>query len=81
MSFTERAALTFCTVPVVLQGITVQGSVVASRYVQQRMLDFAALHNISPIIEKFPMTEKGITEAMEKLGNGSMRYRGVFIPE
>jgi D-arabinose 1-dehydrogenase-like Zn-dependent alcohol dehydrogenase len=45
------------------------------------MLDFAALHKIEPIMEKFPMTEKGITEAMEKLGNGSMRYRGVIIPE
>jgi D-arabinose 1-dehydrogenase-like Zn-dependent alcohol dehydrogenase len=54
---------------------------VAARNVHKKMLDFAALHKIEPIMEKFPMTEKGITEAMEKLGNGSMRYRGVIIPE
>ena len=65
----------------VLKGITIQGSIVASRYVHQRMLDFAALHNIRPILEEFPMTESGIQEAMEKLESGSMRYRGVLIPQ
>lgn len=45
------------------------------------MLEFAALHKIAPIVEKFPMTEKGIEEAMKKLDDGKMRYRGVVIPE
>jgi len=62
-------------------GLTVQGSIVASRYIHQRMLDFAAQHKIAPIIEKFPMTEQGITEAMDKLEKGEMRYRGVLIPQ
>lgn len=44
-------------------------------------MDFAALHKIEPMMEKFPMTEKGITEAMDKLDKGEMRYRGVLIPE
>jgi len=65
----------------VLKGLTVQGSVVAARDVHRQMLDFAALHKIEPIMEKFPMTEKGITEAMDKLDKGEMRYRGVLIPE
>jgi len=68
-------------VPLVLKGLTVQGSVVAARDVHRQMLDFAALHKIEPIMEKFPMTEKGITEAMDKLDKGEMRYRGVLIPE
>ncbi|KAK5164804.1 uncharacterized protein LTR77_009468 [Saxophila tyrrhenica] len=67
--------------PLVLNGLRVQGSVVAARAVHQQMLEFAALHKIEPIMEKFPMTEKGIAEAMEKLNNGQMRYRGVLIPE
>lgn len=67
--------------PMLLSGITVQGSLVASRYIHQRMLEFAALHNIAPVVEKFPLTEKGITEAMDKLNNGEMRYRGVLVPE
>jgi len=45
------------------------------------MLEFAALHKIEPIIEKFPMTEQGINEAMDKLGEGNIRYRGVFIAQ
>jgi len=67
--------------PLLLNGLTVQGSVVASRYIQNRMLEFAALHKIEPIIEKFPMTEQGINEAMDKLGEGNIRYRGVFIAQ
>ncbi|KAI5359067.1 putative alcohol dehydrogenase, zinc-type, GroES-like superfamily, NAD(P)-binding domain superfamily [Septoria linicola] len=62
-------------------GLTVQGSVVASRYIHQRMLEFAALHKIEPIMEKFPMNEKAINEAMDKLNDGNIRYRGVFVPE
>lgn len=64
-----------------LQGLTIQGSVVASRYIHNRMLQFAALHKISPILEKYPMNEKSINEAMDKLNEGNVRYRGVFIPE
>lgn len=42
------------------------------------MLDFAARHQIRPMIEEYPMTEKGIKEAMEKLDAGNVRYRAVL---
>lgn len=45
------------------------------------MLAFAALHNIKPIIMKFPLNENGIEEAMGTLRDGKMRYRGVLIPQ
>ncbi|KAK5115310.1 hypothetical protein LTR62_001510 [Meristemomyces frigidus] len=64
-----------------LSGITIQGSLVASRYIQNRMLAFAAQHKIEPILEKFPMTKAGIEEAMAKLEKGDMRYRAVLIPQ
>ncbi|CAK1356685.1 alcohol dehydrogenase [Cercospora beticola] len=67
--------------PLLAYGLTVQGSVVASRYIHQRMLDFAALHKIEPILEKYPLNEKSINEAMDKLNEGNVRYRGVFVPE
>lgn len=67
--------------PLLLNGLTVQGSVVASRYIHTRMLEFAALHKIAPIIEKFPMTEDGINTAMDKLNEGNVRYRGVFMAQ
>lgn len=42
------------------------------------MLDFAARHKIQCIVEKFPMTLDGVSEAVDKLRSGKMRYRGVL---
>lgn len=66
--------------PLLLGGIRIQGTVVAPRHVQNRMLDFASRNNIKPMLNKFPMTVAGITEAMKTLNEGKMRYRGVLIP-
>lgn len=44
-----------------------------------KLLAFAALHNVKPILEKFPMSTEGIEESIKKLENGTMRYRGVLI--
>lgn len=62
-----------------INGLTVQASLVASRYIQNRMLEFSAHHKITPIIEKFPLTEEGCNQAVEKLAAGNMRYRGVLV--
>jgi len=40
------------------------------------MLDFAARHNIEPMIETFPMSR--VNDAMEKLKSGKPRYRLVL---
>ncbi|KAH8594545.1 putative NADP-dependent alcohol dehydrogenase C 2 [Bisporella sp. PMI_857] len=65
----------------IAQELKVQGSVVASRQVMRDMLSFSALHGIKSIIEQFPMSENGITEAMTKLREGRMRYRGVLVAQ
>jgi D-arabinose 1-dehydrogenase-like Zn-dependent alcohol dehydrogenase len=67
--------------PMLLSGIRIQGSVVAARAIHKQMLEFSSRHNIKPMINEFPMTEQGITEAMETLNNGKMRYRGVLVPQ
>lgn len=67
--------------PFLMNGIRIQASIVAARHIHRQMLEFAALHNINPISMKFPMTEEGITEAMDTLKDGNMRYRGVLIPQ
>lgn len=64
--------------PLLQYGYKVQGSVVATRQVHREMLRFAAVHNIKPMIEKFPMTADGINEAFEKLEGGKLRYRAVL---
>ncbi|KAJ7347010.1 putative NADP-dependent alcohol dehydrogenase C 2 [Mycena albidolilacea] len=67
------------TLPVVVKGITIQGTAVAARSVHKRMLDFAARHGVHPIIERFPLTKSGVEEGMAKLREGKMRYRGVLV--
>lgn len=67
--------------PFIQSGITIQGTIVAARAVQRQMLQFAALHSIKPVLMQFPMTVDGITEAMDTLRSGKMRYRGVLIPQ
>ena len=65
--------------PLILNGIRVQGSVISPRAIHRKMLDFAAMHGIKPIIEKFPLTKEGVEQAFEHLDEGKMRYRGVLV--
>lgn len=67
--------------PLIAQGLTIQGSIVAPRYVHQRMLEFAAHHQILPMTVHYPMTEQGIEKAMDDLSAGNVRYRAVLFPE
>jgi D-arabinose 1-dehydrogenase-like Zn-dependent alcohol dehydrogenase len=62
-----------------MYGITVIGSGPAPTSSVQSMLEFAGKHGIKPQIEKFPLTQKGVVEAMQKLRDGKMRYRGVLV--
>jgi D-arabinose 1-dehydrogenase-like Zn-dependent alcohol dehydrogenase len=59
--------------------LRVQGTLVSPRQVHREMIEFAGLHGIKPIIEEFPMSVEAITEAMEKLKAGKMRYRAVLV--
>ncbi|KAL4926658.1 NAD(P)-dependent alcohol dehydrogenase [Aspergillus undulatus] len=65
----------------ILSGIKVVGSLVPPRAIHRQMLEFTALHRIEPIVERFPMTEEGIVEAMDRLDRGEVNYRAVLIPE
>jgi len=67
--------------PLIAQGITVQGSLVATRSVHREMLEFAALHGIKPVTEIFPMNEEGIKEAIAKLQDGKIHFRAVLVPQ
>lgn len=64
-----------------MSSIQVIGSGLAPTASVLAMLAFAAKNGIKPQIEKFPMTQAGITEAMQKLRDGGMRYRGVLIAQ
>ena len=56
-----------------------RSSLVASRAKHDEMLRFAAAQEVKPLIEAFELSEKGVTEAIEKLRGNKMRYRGVLV--
>ena len=55
---------------------SVSASPVGSPATIARMLDFAARHDIKPVIEAFPMEQ--VNEAIERLRSGQARYRIVL---
>ena len=67
--------------PFLMKSINVVYSTNGRHDAYDKLLAFAALHNIKPISEKFPLTGEGIEEAFGKLEKGTMRYRGVLVAE
>lgn len=67
--------------PWLVYGFQLIGSGGAHTQSVQAMLVFAAKHGIKPTIEKFPLTKQGVVDAMQKLQDGKVRYRGVLINE
>lgn len=53
-------------------------NLVASRATHAEMLNFAAAHNIKPVIEEFELNEAGVADAISKLKAGKLRYRAVL---
>ncbi|KIK64811.1 hypothetical protein GYMLUDRAFT_402076 [Collybiopsis luxurians FD-317 M1] len=59
-------------------GVKVVSSMLATRYMHVKMLEFAERNGIRPLVEKFPMTEAGIQQAIKRLESGGIRYRAVL---
>ncbi|HET7626320.1 MAG TPA: NAD(P)-dependent alcohol dehydrogenase [Verrucomicrobiae bacterium] len=55
---------------------SISGSPLGSPFNTARMLEFSSRHNISPMIELFPMSK--VNEALEHLRSGKARYRIVL---
>jgi uncharacterized zinc-type alcohol dehydrogenase-like protein len=56
--------------------LTVSSSPIGSSRQMREMLAFAAENDIKPIIEEF--THKTANEAIQKLRDGTIRFRGVL---
>ncbi|KAJ3785426.1 chaperonin 10-like protein [Lentinula aff. detonsa] len=59
-------------------GLSITGTVIATRFMQKKALEFAARNGVHVIAEKFPMTLDGVRAAMARLKEGKMRYRAVL---
>ncbi|RHZ56580.1 NAD(P)-dependent alcohol dehydrogenase [Aspergillus thermomutatus] len=77
----DNEDLKFPYMPLLVNGIRIQGSVVAPRQSHREMLEFAAQHGIKPIIMTYPMSVEGIQDCLKTLEDGKMRYRGVLIAD
>lgn len=77
----SQDALKIPAMPLLLSGVAVQGSLVATRTVHREMLRFAGLHGIAPWTETFPMTVEGIKQATDALNEGKVRFRAVLLPQ
>ncbi|KAJ1933774.1 hypothetical protein FBU59_005918, partial [Linderina macrospora] len=56
--------------------VSITGSLIGGVNVIKKTLDFAAKHNIRPVIERFPMSD--INSALERVNSGQIRYRAVL---
>ncbi|PTB41879.1 hypothetical protein M441DRAFT_138571 [Trichoderma asperellum CBS 433.97] len=50
----------------IMGGLRNQGGMIAPRQIHRELLEFASRHNIVPIVEEFPLTAAGATEAFTK---------------
>lgn len=62
--------------PLLMGQRSISGSPVGSPSTIARMLEFAARHNIKPVVERYRFDQ--INDAMERLRNGQARYRIVL---
>jgi D-arabinose 1-dehydrogenase-like Zn-dependent alcohol dehydrogenase len=67
--------------PFLMKSINVVYSTNGRYDAYDKLLAFAALHGVKPISEKFPLNGEGIEEALKKLEEGTVRYRGVLVAE
>ena len=65
--------------PLIFGQKSVVGSIVGGRRFMQEMLEFAALHQIKPMVETMPL--KQVNEAMDKVATNQARYRIVLVSE
>ncbi len=66
----------FSVLPLLFGRLSLSGSPIGSSSQMREMLKFAAENDIKPIIEEF--THKTANDAIQKLRDGTMRFRGVL---
>ena len=74
----QQKPLVIPYMPFILPGHRIIASTEASRQNHLAMIQFAARHQISPWVERYPMTADGLKIAFERLEKGEMRFRGVL---
>ncbi|MDR2993070.1 MAG: hypothetical protein LBV11_04445, partial [Bacillus cereus] len=61
---------------IVMKAISVTGSLIGTIKDVKQTLEFAAKHNVRPLINEFPMTQ--VNEGVQYVRDGKVRYRVVL---
>jgi len=64
--------------PFLRKEITFTASCTATPEDAKYMLEFAAKHDIRPVVEPFPLSADGVAKAIDRLNSGKLRYRAVL---
>lgn len=73
--------VTYPHLALIFSGVTIQGTMIATKQGYIDMMRFCVQHDIKPANQCYPMTVKGIEACNEDLKAGRMRYRGVLVAE
>ncbi|KAL1897646.1 hypothetical protein Sste5346_003954 [Sporothrix stenoceras] len=73
--------VTYPHLDLIFSGVTIQGTMIATKQGFIDMLKFCVQHNIKPANQEYPMTVAGIEACNTDLKAGTMRYRGVLVAE
>ncbi|KAJ2023081.1 hypothetical protein GGI06_001556 [Coemansia sp. S85] len=71
--------MTFAPLDIIKTEVSITGSMIGGVKALKKALEFAAEHNIRPIIESYPMSK--VNKALEHMKKGRARYRIVLINE
>ena len=64
--------------PIVMNDISVSGSIVSNRYEHSKMLEFCARHDIKPQVEVLDLSEENLNIAFDRIKKNDVRYRFVL---
>jgi D-arabinose 1-dehydrogenase-like Zn-dependent alcohol dehydrogenase len=65
--------------PFLIKNINVVYSTNGRHDAYDKLLAFAALHGVRPVVERFELGVKGIESAILRLRSGGVRYRGILV--
>lgn len=64
--------------PFLLKEISFIGQCTSTPASVDKLLELASIHGVKPILEEYPLSVDGITDALKHLQAGEVRYRGVL---
>ncbi|CAK7200347.1 hypothetical protein SEUCBS139899_003039 [Sporothrix eucalyptigena] len=73
--------VTYPHLDLIFSGVTIQGTMIATKQGYVDMLRFCIQHKIKPVNQEYPMTVEGIEKCNHDLKAGTIRYRGVLVAE